>query len=201
MRTFLSGVPFVLCSLLAADHGAPAGGGGTPAPAAPEPPEPTGNTLEEKFASAWTAAKDYFRQLSGLQKERDDFQAQAIGATQRAEKAEGELKSANDTIAAHVKTIGEKDAKINEVSANLEKSNTAISALENFCKGHNLDLSGVDRTKAVREVAGSGPGDDNADPIRAEYTRLRSEENAGRVAPGSTFKFYKKNKKHLDSAE
>jgi hypothetical protein len=168
--SFLGGTPNVLL-FLEADKGGPAGGGG----AAPLPatfPEPEGDTPESKFANLLKSAKDYFKQLSGAMRERDD-EVDAHGKTKDALKKEqdghtatkGALKREQDD---HTATKGalkvEQDAHV--------ASKGHIRLIESYLKHLGHDLAGVEKFKAVKETPGGGPQD--GDSVIAEYKKLKS---------------------------
>jgi hypothetical protein len=165
VRKFLSGVPFVLCSLLAADAGGGSGNGNK------NPPEPTGETLEAKLTHAKSIIADFFKQLSGAFKERDDAVTGLASEKTAHEATKGALTTEK---AAHVKTAeslstmtGDRD---NQKSGR-EKAEKEVGFLESFCKAKGIDLKGVDRSKAVPALTES-PAPESNTLSRAEFSKL-----------------------------
>lgn len=141
MRNFLRFVPFVLCSLLSPDLGG--GGGGSPAPDAAAP-EPTGNTLEEKIASAKSIIGNFFKQVTQLT---SDLAAK-VKAYTTLEGQFNDLKTTAETEQkAHVTTKGLLDTEKTEhtkTSGKLAAADANVTRLESLCK-----LKGIDSAQAV----------------------------------------------------
>jgi|GEM_PF-5712014 len=195
MRNFLSLLPFVCISLLAPDTGVPSGGG-DPAPAPASGPFDTetapvleGETLEAKNTSAagiisrlWAAGKDLASRLSTANNDRTRIQGQfdAVTADLTKEKEE------------HGKTKGDLAiAKTTATSLTTERDNANgnVSRLEKLC-----NLRGIDPNTAVPS---SQTPENAAGNIWEQYSKLREQEKAGSVKPGSAFAFYQKNEKAL----
>lgn len=157
-----------MISLLAPDTGG-AGGGS----AAPKPAEPTGDTPEAKYTSALTIIGDYFKQLAGAMRERDESVGQVAGLTSRAEKAEGE----RDTFKGQLTSLTtERDNLSTQVTGLTTERDTARSRttlIESFAKHHGLDLAGLDKFKAVKEVPEAG-GAKDLKAVYDEWQRLKA---------------------------
>jgi hypothetical protein len=191
---YFSNTPFVLLSLMAPDPGAPAGGGG--AAALPTTfPEPEGDTPESKFANLLKSAKDYFSQLSGAFKEKDDEIA-AHGLTKAALKKEQDdhtatkdlLKTEQDNLTATKGALKvEQDAHV--------ATKGRVTLIESFCKHHNLDLAGLEKFKAVKEVPGGGPQGGTAEgkALYDQWQALKKDPKDARKATA----FFRKHKAEL----
>lgn len=145
LLNFLSGIaPVLLC--LAAPTDATGGGN------EPQPEAPTGDTPEAKYTSALKIIGDYFKQLSGAMREKDEAVGQVAGLTSRAEKAEkerdefkGQLDSANSQISA-------KDSQIVGLTKERDDKQSKITLIESYCKHSNVDLAGLDKFQAAKTV-------------------------------------------------
>lgn len=209
-RSLLSGVPFVLLSLLAADAGAPAGGGSetpppkpeekkpavadpaapapapAPAPAAPAPapaPVPAPAPAPAPAATAAAPVKpSIFARAAALLKPQSEL-AQTI-ATHEA------------TIAGHVATIAARDKKIIELNAELQEVKTGMTELETsldtLALNKAIDIAAGQGTPPV--VTAPGPGATVSDEIAA--TR---EQAAGESDPVKRAELHAKANRMADS--
>jgi hypothetical protein len=206
LRSLLSTVPFVLCSLLAPDTGAPAGGNGgttepapTPTPAPTQPPsapEPEGDTLESKLESAkghignlFVRTGELASQLATAIGERDRLQNQFTVAAEAAR----EEKKAHDQTRSQLQ-----DARIQITARTAERdsANRNVERLENLC-----GVRGVDPNAAVTVPAEpAGTHADNNSPAGkwAQYEDLRKKEKTGTIAQGKAREFWTENKQALE---
>lgn len=191
IRNFLSCVPFVLLNLRAADVPAT----GSPA-AAPEwapsdkAPELTGDSLEEKNASALTIIGDFFKKLGtalkdfkALQTEKQNLQTQFDAATEGWEKEKTEHTATKGLLSTE-------QTQHTATKASLTKAETNVTRLEKLC-----GLHGIDKDQAISAAKTGGQGD-----LAAEYQDLKKKEDKGEVKRGTASKFYNKNKKEIDAA-
>lgn len=112
----LSKISLILCSLGASPFflQPDTGGGSGGASNLPQPPEPTGETGEEKLSSAKSIISDFFKQLSGAFRERDEAQS-ALTSEQTAHTetkdalatAQSDLVTANNSLGAAYKSMRE----------------------------------------------------------------------------------------------
>jgi DNA repair ATPase RecN len=183
---FFSLIPFVLCNLLAPDSGG-AGGGND----APKPAEPTGDTPEAKYTSALTIIGDYFKQLSGAMKERDESVGQVAGLktqitdlTARATKAEGQVSTLTTEVS------GLKD-QVTGANDRATKSGERVTLIESFAKHHGLDLAGLDKFEAVKDVPEGDAKDGKA--LYQQWQDLKKNpKNAGKATA-----FFRKHKEEI----
>lgn len=184
---FLSFIPFVLCNLMAPDTGGAAGGS-----ADPQPESPTGDTPEAKYTSALKIIGDYFKQLSGAFKERDDAVAQVAGLTSRAEKAEGEVA----TLTADNKKLTSDLGSLTSLNVGLtterDTARSRVTLIESFAKHHNLDLAGLEKFKALKDVPEASASKDG----KALYDQWQALKNAGEGKKATAF--FRKHKAELD---
>jgi DNA repair ATPase RecN len=181
--------PFVLCNLMAPEG---AQGGGSSSSAKPE--QPTGNTLEERLSSATTIIGDYFTQLSGAMSERDQaitslatITAERDGAVQ----ARDTFKRERDEATAQLSTMtsardGEKQRA--------DKAEGRVTLVESFARGHGLDLTGIERTQAAKDIPGAGP--DTATEGKALYDQWQALKKDPKNARKATA-FFRKHKAEL----
>lgn len=196
IRRLLSGVPFVLLCL-SPDQGGGGGGSSTEsaAGAASHPAEPTGETLADKFENAKKIIGDYFKQLSGAMKEKDEAVGQVAGLTARAEKAEGE----RDTALGQVTSLTtERDGLKTQVTGLTTERDTArsrITLIESFCKHSNVDLAGLEKFQAVKTAEGlNGPEGESSEGAKLykEWRDLKSKDGKKATA------FFRKHKPALE---
>lgn len=193
---FLSVVPFVLLNLRAPD-GSP---GGSAAPSGDAKiPEPQGSSLEEKNQSALGIIKDLWSKLTkssaDLQAANDLLEpARAFESQFNAEKSahettKGELKTANEKIATHV-------GELSTLNSQLKTSNERISLVESYAKHNGLDLTGVEKHKAIKEVP-EGEAGQSGSELWAQYNSIKKQEAEGKIDTGSAHAFWKKNESAL----
>jgi hypothetical protein len=168
MTRILSAVPFVLCSLLAPDTGAPAGGG-SPAPAKPESPEAK---PEEKPASAAPEKKEVIEPVPGQA-------AEASAAPKPAkltvfQRAAALLKPRTELAA----TIAQRDATIltltkenADLKAKLAAANSQLETLGVEIASFELQLDQLAGEKAIDLAAAQG-----APPVRTDPARPGANE-------------------------
>jgi chromosome segregation ATPase len=191
---FLSTIAPVLVCLAAPDDAA--GGSSSPgsAPAVSQPPEPTGSTLEEKFTSAKGIISDFFKQLGGAMKERDDAQAALKTANSEKEKLQGLYDTA-------VGELGTARSEVTRLTTELGTANTSIGTKDQQIRNleSHCGVLGVDPKAAIAAPKQSAETAADKKPKTAAYKALREKEDKGEVARGSASKFYSKHKKEIEA--
>lgn len=184
---------------LSPDQGGAVGG----SPAEPKPAEPTGETLADKFENAKKIIGDYFKQLSGAMKENDDAVSQVSGLTKRAEKAEGELKTANEKIESLNSQLSSVNGQLTTMTqardAQTDRATKAegkITLIESYAKHHNLDLAGLEKFQAAKTPEGAGPENGGNAEGKALYDKWQALKKDSKDARKATA-FFRKHKAEL----
>jgi chromosome segregation ATPase len=165
---FLSSIAPVLVCLAAPEEGS---GGFSSSELKSESPK--GDTLEARYASAQTIISDYFKQLSGAMRERDEAVGQVAGLKARAEKAEKDLLEANGKVTALTSDLSTMTGDRDSQKSAREKAESRVTLIESFCKHSNVDLAGLDKFKAAKSVEGLQPGG-SADEGKAHYDKWQA---------------------------
>jgi hypothetical protein len=167
------------------------GGGSSSSASTASPSEPKGGTIELKLADSIKIAGDYFKQLGGAMQERD----QAVGETAGLKKKVTDLTAERDTLTGQVTALTtERDGLKTTVTGLTTERDTAksrVTLIESFCKGNGLDLAGLEKFQAVKEVPGSGPqsGDKDGKALYDEWQKLK-DSGQGKKATA----FFRKHK-------
>jgi hypothetical protein len=183
MKNFLSAVPFVLISLLAADAGAPAGGGA--APAANTPPEPTGGTLEEKISSAKGLIANFFKDAARLTSELAAATKNYAGLETQFNELKAIAETEKTTHAATKGLLETEKTAHTATSGKLVTAEKNVNRLESLC-----DLKGIDKTQAVAPATPAVSKTGEA--LLTEFDAIKD--------PVARTEFYRKNKADIDAA-
>jgi hypothetical protein len=175
------------------------GGGGnsdTPPAWAPssEAPTITGDNLEQKVEKATGIVSTLFGHLKSaftafkeLQGDYKTLEGQFNDLKQTAQTEKDE----------HVKTkglLGEANTKISGLTVERDNANKNVTRLEGLCQ-----LKGIDHTAVVPPANQPEAAADNTPAGKwAKYQSLRSDENAGKVDPGTAQAYWRENKADLN---
>lgn len=177
---------------------APDTGGGSGNPGAETCPEPSGDTPELKHSSALQIIKDLWSKLT---KSGTDLKA----ANDLLETANTSAKDLKDEKDAHTKTKADLATAATQITGLTSERDTArserdtaknrVSLVESFAKGKGLDLAGIDRQQAAKDVPETG--NEAGQELWDKHESIRKDEAAGKVEPGSAHAFFKKNQAAL----
>lgn len=191
LLNFLSTIAPVLVCLAAPDDAA---GGGGSSSSTPTPPEPEGDTIEKKFDSAKGIILDYFKQLGGAMKERDDAQAET-------RKLQGQFdamkKTAEDAQAESKRLKGELDsmtAARDEEKKRADTNATFVKNLESHC-----GVLGIDAKEAIKAPKQSAETAGDKKPHTTEYMSLKAKEDKGEIPHGTASKYLSRHKKEINA--
>lgn len=189
LLNFLSGIAPVLVCLAAPIEG----GGGT---TDPQPESPTGDTPEAKYTSALRIIGDYFKQLSGAMREKDEAVGQVAGLTARAEKAEKELKEERDLHIASKENLSALNSQLVGVTKERDTAQSRVTLIESYCKHSNVDLAGLEKFQAAKTPEGAGPdngGNAEGKALHDQYEALKKDPKKSKQATA----FFRKHKAEL----
>lgn len=206
IRSILSGVPFVLCSLRAPDAGGGLGGSAgngnasvvptdALAPVSASPPEPKGDSLEVKLESARNIIRELFGKIAELT-------SQLSTATSDRDRLDGQFNTVTADLAKekedHAKS---KDAlvlatgKVSTLTSERDASNRNVERLEKLCAVRGVDSK---ETVTVPAEESTVKTDSNSPAGKwQQYQDLRKKEKAGTIEAGRSRKFWNENKEAL----
>jgi hypothetical protein len=166
-----------------------AGGGSSP-----QPPAPEGTTIEEKLQSSIRHTADFFKQLGGAMKEKDDeIAAHAITkqSLKDEQTAHGVTKqSLKDEQTAHAATK-DQFAGANDRAT---KAEGRVTLIESYAKHHSLDLAGLENFKAAKTPADANPNEGGNAEGKAAYDKWQALKKTDSAAATA---FFRDNKKLL----
>jgi hypothetical protein len=204
-KTILSAIPFVCLSLLAPDTGAPSGGGNGDTPPADAPPvaappvvetmeAPTGDSIENKLTSALGIITNYFRRIGELMSQLSTAQDKATRATDQFNAVAGDLETRNGELKAEKEAHTKTQGALTQSNTDRDNANGNVERLEKICQ-----LRGIDPNQAVVVPPAPKQAANTGAAKWEKYNELQAQEKKGEIASGTSFKYWKENRKDLDA--
>lgn len=155
-------------------------------------PEPTGDTLEAKLESSKNISADFFTQLAGAMTERD----QAVGELAGTKQNVTDLTTERDGLKTQVTDLTtERDGLKTTVTGLTTERDTAksrVTLIESFCKGKGIDLAGIEKSQAAKDIPGAGPATGSEGKAHYEQWQALKKTDSKKAAA-----YFRKNKSDI----